>query len=80
MRCAVLPASLASCPCRERTQICRGWLVPSPQHKRSTGARNNNGKHLVWGREQGEKRRATRREVGPMVEGAKALHLSSRQK
>jgi len=67
MRCAVLPASLASCPCRERTQICRGWLVPSPQHKRSTGARNNNGKPLVWGWEQREKRRGTWREAGPIT-------------
>ena len=67
--------------CRERAEIVRRVLLMlSPQHKRSRGARHDNGKHPVWGREPGKKRRGTRREAGPMVEGAKALHLSSRQK
>ncbi len=71
---AVLPAFLSSSPgsvgqCRERTEmVCRALLVPSAHHKRSRGVRNDNRKHLIWGREQSEKRMGTRREAGPMVE------------
>ncbi len=60
--------------------VCRALLVPSAHHKRSTGAPIDNGKHLVWVRESGKKRRGTRREAGPMVKVAKALHLHSREK
>ena len=53
MRCAVLPASLASCPCRERTQMVRrARLLPSAHHKRCRGGWDDNGEHLDKGREK----------------------------
>jgi len=72
-----LPLPFGSPGCartRRRESIVGGW---SPRHtmKRSTGGRNDTGKHLVWAREQGRKRTRTRWEAGPIVQAAKALSL-----
>ena len=72
-----LPLPFGSPGCartRRRESIVGGW---SPRHtmKRSTGGRNDTGKHLVWAREQGRKRTRTRWEAGAIVTGAKSLCL-----
>jgi hypothetical protein len=59
--------------------MVRRALLPSAHNKRSRGGRHDNGKSLVWAREPGKKSMGTRREAGPMVEVAKALHLHSRE-
>ena len=52
--CGLLSCSAGRlCQCRERTELVRrALLLPSAHHKRSTGAWDNNGKHLDREREK----------------------------